>query len=234
MSKTVFKFKQFHIHQEKSAMKVGTDGVLLGAWASHQNPIKILDIGAGTGLVSLMLAQRFPISQITGIEIDYDAFLECQLNFIESPFNNRCQVVHSSLQNFITDLKFDLIVSNPPFFKHTHIQESARNTARQSIDLTFDELISYSANFLSKVGKLCIIIPFESENQLINLARKSNLHPGIITRIKGNSNSEFKRSLISFSKLNQEVEIDELTIEISRNIYTEDYIQLTKPFYLKM
>lgn len=215
-------------------MKVGTDGVLLGAWANSENPQKILDIGTGTGLILLMLAQRFPEAKSTGIEIDENAFEEAKFNVSESIFKERCEVVHSSLQEFNSEEKFDLILSNPPFFELTHKENSSRNKARQQSDLTFQELIFHSEKLLSKNGKFAVIIPFESETYFVELAFELNLFPQKITRVKGNKNADFKRSLLCFSRTNSKPEKDELTIEISRNVYTENYISLTRDFYLKM
>lgn len=215
-------------------MKIGTDGVLLGAWANAENPKKILDIGTGTGLILLMLAQRFHEAHLTGIEIDKNAFEEAEFNISESIFKKRCCVFHSSLQEFQSDEKFDLIVSNPPFFDWTHKEDSSRNTARQQTDLTFDQLLFHSEKLLSNYGKFAVIIPFDSEEKFIKSAKNLNLFPNKITHIKGNENTPIKRSLLLFSRNNSEVETDELIIEISRNVYTEDYISLTKDFYLKM
>jgi len=234
MSKAVFRFKEFSVKQEKSAMKIGTDGVLLGSWAEAENPENILDIGTGTGLISLMLAQRFPNAQITAIEIDKDSFEEAKFNFEESPFNARISAVHSSLQHFISKEKFDLIVSNPPFFELTHKENSSRNTARQQAELSFPELISHSAELLSDNGKLAVIIPIESKNHFIEIATQKGLFPEKITDVKGNEATSFKRSLLLFSKKESKISTQELTIEISRNIYTPEYISLTKDFYLKM
>jgi len=234
MRKSVFKFKEFEVVQEKSAMKIGTDGVLLGAWANSKNPEKILDIGTGTGLIALMLAQRFPQAELTGIEIDQNAFEEAQFNVAESKYSKRISVLHTSLQDFVSDEKFDLILSNPPFFELTHKENSARNKARQQSDLTFEELIFYANKLLAPNGKLAVIIPFESETYFLDLASKSNLFPEKITHVKGNKNVPFKRSLLLFSRIQSIIQIDKLTIEISRNVYTEDYISLTKDFYLKM
>lgn len=234
MRKSVFKFKEFELIQEKSAMKVGTDGVLLGAWAYAENPERILDIGAGTGLIALMLAQRFPHAKLTGIEIDQNAFEEARFNVSTSKFGNRINVLHTSLQEFHSNEKYDLIVSNPPFFELTHKEISARNKARQQSDLTFDELIHYAEKLLSENGSFAVIIPFESENYFIDLASKLHLFPNKITRVKGNEKIRFKRSLILLSRKKSPLESHELTIEISRNVYTEEYISLTKAFYLKM
>ncbi len=234
MEKPAFEFKQFSIVQEKSAMKIGTDGVLLGAWATAEKPKRILDIGTGTGLIELMLAQRFPDAELIGIEIDENAFEEAKFNISQSKFHNRCQVFHSSLQEFHSEKKFDLIVSNPPFFDWTHKEDSSRNKARQQSNLNFEELVFYAEKLLSDKGKFAVIIPFEAEKYLLELGEKSSLFPEKITRIKGNENAAFKRSLLLFSRKNSKVEMDELIIEISRNVYAQDYISLTKDFYLKM
>ena len=215
-------------------MKIGTDGVLLGAWANAENPKKILDIGTGTGLILLMLAQRFPEAELTGIEIDKNAAEEAAENVSKSPFYSRCSVIHTSLQNFKTEEKFDLIVSNPPFFELTHKENSSRNKARQQSDLTFKGLIFHSEKLLTENGKFALIIPFESENYFVESASELNLFPQKITRVKGNENAPFKRSLMIFSRTNIEPEMDELIIEISRNVYTKAYISLTQDFYLKM
>src|SRR5690606_30840889 len=122
--------------------------------------------------------------------------------------------------------KFDLILSNPPFFELTHQENSSRNKARQQSDLTFKELVFHSEKLLSESGKFAVIIPFESETYFVELASELNLFPKKITRVKGNENAGFKRSLMIFSRKNSQPKIDELTIEISRNVYTENYISL--------
>ncbi len=215
-------------------MKIGTDGVLLGAWAEAEDPKYILDIGSGTGLIALMLAQRFPNAQITAIEMEKNAAEESAMNFSESLFRDRCRAFHTSLQDFRSEIKFDLIVSNPPFFKLTHPTDTSRNKARQQSELEFVDLLMHSRRLLSESGKCAYIIPFEAENELMVLAEKSALFPMKITRVKGNPHSEFKRSLMLFSQIKNSPMINELTVELSRGIYTEDYINLTKDFYLKM
>ena len=234
MSNTAFRFKEFSVNQEKSAMKIGTDGVLLGAWANPENAKRILDVGTGTGLISLMLAQRFPTSEIWGLEIDENAANEAKLNFELSPFADRLNLVHSSIQKYESDQKFDCIISNPPFFDWTHQNDTARNTARQQSDLTLNELLIHTDRLLSETGIAAFILPFDKEPEFVDFAENLNLYPTKITRVRGNEKSPLKRSLIQFSRIKSSVEIDELIIEIERNVYTEDYIQLTKAFYLKM
>lgn len=233
MSKAVFRFKSFSVVQEKSAMKIGTDGVLLGAWVNAENPKRILDIGTGTGLISLMLAQRYPKAQITAIEIDNDSFEEAKFNFNESPFHERITALHRSLQKYNSPEKFDLIVSNPPFFELTHKEISSRNSARQQSELKFVDLIFHSEKQLKSDGKFAVIIPYKSETEFLDLAEIKGFYPKKITHVKGNENAPFKRSLLLFSRIQTQPEINQLTLELSRNIYTEEYIELTRDFYLK-
>lgn len=234
MSKMSFKFKQFSIVQEKSAMKIGTDGVLLGAWTEADHPKTILDIGSGTGLIGLMLAQRFPNSEITAIEIEPNAFEESQLNFKNSPFAERCQVHLTSLQDFKTEEKFDLIVSNPPFFEFTHKVNSSRNLARQQSDLSFEELLFHTEKLMKPTTNAAFIIPHLQETQFLEVTKDLDLFPNKITRVRGNKAADFKRSLIRLSKEYEQPIIDELIIELNRNVYTEEYIAMTRYFYLKM
>ena len=142
MNRKPFQFKQFSIFQDQTAMKVGTDGVLLGAWVNvfGQN---VLDIGTGTGLISLMIAQRFPEANIDALEIDSDAFLQAEENFSNSKFNHRLTLFHTSLQDYNSAKKYDLIVSNPPFFTvNDLVSFDSRKQARQQETLTFTDLIS--------------------------------------------------------------------------------------------
>lgn len=215
-------------------MKVGTDGVLLGAWASIENPQFVLDIGSGTALITLMMAQRFPKASIQGIEIDENAFQESQQNIQNSPFSSRCQIDLSSLQNFETEQKFDLIVSNPPFFEWTHAENSTRNLARQQSDLTFEELLNHSKRLLNAEGKMAFILPYLAETEFLQLATQLNLFPEKITRVKGHASAKFKRSLLLLSSEKTSLFEDELIIELERNVYSKAYIELTKAFYLKM
>lgn len=233
-----FQFKQFSITQDKTAMKVGTDGVLLGAWAPiDHNPYSILDIGTGTGLIALMLAQRSYAEQIDAIEIDADAFEQAVGNFEESPWNDRLFCFHASLDEFMDDLEdeeFDLIVSNPPFYsENVSSGNESRDVARQNQSLPFEDLIEASSVLLSEDGILCVIIPFKEEKRFVELAAQADLYPNRITRVKGNATSEIKRSLIAFSR-RPEIKIaeTELVIENARHQYTDDYLALTSEFYL--
>lgn len=233
-----FKFKQFAIHQERCAMKIGTDGVLLGAWTSIQNnPESILDIGTGTGLIALMLAQRCEAETIDALEIDEDAYEQCVDNFEASIWGDRLFCYHAGLDEFLDEIEdqYDLIVSNPPFYaEEVTSGNNARDKARQSQSLPFDELIEGVSKLLSPTGVFTVIIPYKEEHSFLALALKVGLYPNYITRIKGNPTSEIKRSLLQFSFNQEKCEEDELIIEEGRHNYTQEYMELTKEFYLKM
>lgn len=221
-------------------MNVGTDGVLLGAWAPiDHKPYSVLDIGAGTGLIALMLAQRSRAEQIDAIEIDENAFEQCVDNFENSPWNDRLFCFHASLDDFMDDLEdeaYDLIVSNPPFYSEDYKTENeSRDLARFQDALPFEDLIEAASILLSENGIFSVIIPYKEETKFISVAKENNLFPFKITRVKGTPTTEIKRSLMAFSLTEAtDFPIDELVIETARHQYTEDYIALTKDFYLKM
>lgn len=233
-----FKFKEFTIHQDQSAMKVGTDGVLLGAWANLEHePNAILDIGAGTGLIALQLAQRSMAEVIDAIELDDSAYEQCVANFEASPWADRLFCYHAGFDEFVDEMddQYDLIVSNPPFYSETMDSGNvSRDQARQNSSLPFDELVNGVSKFLSNNGVFTVIVPFKEEEAFIKLAKNVGLYPNRITRVKGNPNVEYKRSLMEFSHYNNEPKIYTLVIENGRHQYTEEYIALTQAFYLKM
>lgn len=238
MSK-VFQFKQFKVEQDRCAMKIGTDGVLLGAWANLDlYPESILDIGAGTGVIALMLAQRSTAELIDALEIEKNAYEQCVDNFENSDWGDRLFCYHAALDEFAEEMEgesYDLIISNPPFYDENYIStEDHRNLARFTEALPFKDLLKYSAQLLSKDGKFCTIIPYKNEEEFIQLAEKENLFPQKITQVKGNENSPIKRSLLQFGFEKTLIKTSELIIEIDRHVYTEDYKNLVKDFYLKM
>ncbi|NNL15733.1 MAG: methyltransferase [Flavobacteriaceae bacterium] len=238
MANQPFKFKQFLVHQDKCAMKIGTDAVLLGAWASlEHDPKSILDIGSGTGILALMLAQRCPAQIIDAIEIDSDAYEQCVENFENSIWSDRLFCYHASLQEYCEEFedKYDLIICNPPFYDDNYRSEnSQRDLARFQDAMPFELLIVCISKLLSKSGIFSVIIPFNKENYFIDLASNYNLFPNRILHVKGNPSSKIVRSLIEFSIYTSEIKIKELIIETSRHQYTQEYINLTKDFYLKM
>ncbi|MDP5097209.1 MAG: methyltransferase [Flavobacterium sp.] len=234
----MFKFKQFSVNQDRCAMKIGTDGVLLGAWTPLiNNPYNVLDIGAGTGILSLMLAQRSNAEQIDAIEIDEDAYEQCVENFEASPWGDKLFCFHAGLDEFVNEPEdeYDLIISNPPFYTDDYKSDnSSRDLARFEDALPFEELIEAAALLLSDNGIFSVIIPFKEEERFVSLCKELDLFPLKITRMKGTPTSEIKRSLLAFCRMEQTPLIDELVIEISRHNYTPEYIKLTKEFYLKM
>ncbi len=225
-------------------MKIGTDGVLLGAWASivHQ-PKNILDIGSGTGIIAMQLAQRTTqdhnnqITAIDAIEINSNAYEQCVENFEGSPWNDLLFCYHASLEEFVDemDLPYDLIISNPPY--HQNSLESSNNDrsqARSNQALPFDELLRSVSKLLSKEGVFSVIIPFNEEPSFIDMASQYSLFPIRICRVKGHEQANVKRSLIDFSKNDKDIKMEQLTIEHSRHEYTEEYINLVRDFYLNM
>ena len=238
---TLFKFKEFSIHHDKTAMKIGTDAVLLGAWVFLENEIdSILDVGSGTGIIALMLAQRSFALTIDAVEIDNDAYEQTVTNFENSNWGDRLYCYHSSFQNFAKEIAdedetYDLIISNPPFYTDEFESENdARNKARFTSSLSFNELLKGVSKILSKKGKFAVIIPFKEEQGFVELAKENNLFLNRVCHVKGNPSSAFKRSLLEFSFEDKKLKKENLTIEIKRHQYTDEYINLTKDFYLKM
>ena len=233
-----FKFKQFTIYQDKCAMKIGTDGVLLGAWTSIKNhPDSILDIGTGTGIIALQLAQRSDASTIDAIELDDNAYEQAVENFENSNWGDRLFCYHTSLEEFTNEIddKYDLIISNPPFYNDQFESTNrSRNKARFTSSLSFDSLLISNSKLLSTAGVFSTIIPFKEEQNFIKIAEKNKLFPTRICRVKGNPSSEIKRSLLEFSFEKNNPIITNLIIEINRHEYTDDYTELVKDFYLKM
>ena len=241
-----FQFKQFTVEQDRCAMKIGTDGVLLGAWTPiENNPFSILDIGTGTGIIALMLAQRSAAEQIDALEIDEDAYEQATDNFENSPWNDRLFCFHAGLDEFVEEPEdeYDLIVSNPPFYSEDYrSKDDQRDLARFQDAMPFEDLIEAAALLLSENGIFSVIIPFKEEEKFLALANEYELFPLKITRVKGTPTTEIKRSLLAFSRnalpaVSQETPncpIDELIIETARHIYTPEYVALTKDFYLKM
>ncbi len=234
MANNYFSFKQFTIYQDKSAFKVGTDGVLLGAYSDLSGITNILDIGAGTGLISLMLAQRCNAS-ITSIEPDNDSYIQCVENVSNADWNNRIKVVHSSLQDFNpNNEKFDLIVTNPPYFCDSlKSPDPRKSSARHNDSLLSDEILEGVERLLNDNGRLQLIMPYAEGNIFIADASKHGLYCNNILKIKPLPESEIRRLILTFSKTRKTPLEKFLTIEHGRHRFTEEYISLTKDFYLK-
>lgn len=237
-STSMFRFKQFSVIQDKCAMKIGTDAVLLGAWTSLEKaPFSILDIGAGTGVLALMLAQRSNADLIDALEIDDSAYEQCVENFEQSDWGDRLFCYHASLGEFVEEIedKYDIIICNPPYYSEDYKTESKqRDLARFQDAMPFNHLLEGISKLLSAAGTFNVVIPFKEEERFIELASNYNLFLNRLLHVKGNPNSEIKRSLLEFSFQKSIIDTSELIIETKRHQYTDDYISLTKAFYLKM
>jgi tRNA1Val (adenine37-N6)-methyltransferase len=228
-----FEFKQFRIEQHKSAMKVGTDGVLLGAWASVNDDRRILDIGTGTGLIALMLAQRSN-AIIDAVEIDEQACEEAKFNFEQSPWRDRLNVYNSDFQEFanLPCEPYDLIISNPPFFINSlKTKDEALSVARHNDLLSFDQLVIGAGKLLSHTGRLCIIIPFTSSVDFRESARLAGFYLRQQTRVIPKLGRSPKRILLEFTVRQGYPSENELVILDENGDYTEAYKTLTSPYY---
>ena len=234
----MFKFKQFAVNQDRCAMKIGTDAVLLGAWCPiDNNPKSILDVGAGTGILALILAQRTNADQIDALEIDEEAYEQCVENFENSPWADKLFCYHAALDEFVDDPEdeYDLIISNPPFYSEDFkTTDEQRDLARFQDAMPFEDLIEAADLLLSENGTFAVVIPYKEEERFIDLCAEYELYAVKATRVKGSQKTPIVRSLLAFCRMEQTPLIDELVIEISRHNYTPEYIELTKEFYLKM
>lgn len=218
-------------------MKVGTDGVILGAWANTENRKKILDIGTGTGLIALMLAQR-SIAQIEAIDIDGDAVLQALENIKNSPWYERINVFKTALQDFglNEDIKYDLIVSNPPYFNNSLKAPNANRTiARHTASLTHIDLLEHSKRLLSDNGIICLILPVNEGLQIIDFGLNNGLFCNKMVYVHPKPNPKPIRLLIELSKIKKDTIIETLEIETNtRHEYNADFVKLVKDFYLKL
>lgn len=232
-----FQFKQFRIIQERSAMKVGMDGVLIGAWADAGNSNRILDIGTGTGLIALMMAQKNSTAQIDAIEIDDNALQEAKMNIENSRWRDRINLKLESFQDFTEKVteKYDLIISNPPFFTNGHKAPlDIRALARHADSLPLDELISGAGRLLNLNGKIALVLPIDSLQELEQKAHENQLYISRLCRVKPNPQKPVFRILIELTNAKCEMQEETLMIEFEKhNDYTSEYKELTKEFYLK-
>lgn len=225
-----FKFKQFDVQQSKDVFRVGTDGVILGSLASVENASKVLEIGTGTGLISLMLAQRNPNAEFLGIDINENAVQLTKSNFENSVFSSRLKNILQDFKILETEERFDLVVSNPPYFEESASDKD--KIARQTVELNFKQLISKSFNLLSERGILSVIIPVEVGDEFIDLAKENQLFLSRKVNIKGIIHSNTKRLILEFSQFEKQLEESELIIEKSPRQYSDQYLELTKEFHV--
>ena len=236
MPNPYFRFKKFTVYHDRCAMKVGTDGVLLGAWVNVSGD-NILVIGTGTGLISLMMAQRNEKAVIDAIDIDSDAVSQAKDNIENSPFGNRINSWNASLQEFSSkaEKRYDVIVSNPPFFVQSlKSPNKERSLARHTDSLPVADLIGLSASLLSQAGRMSFIYPFDYKVELIKLAEQYKLSVSRITNVFPTPDSVPKRILIELSKEEATPIENDLIIEKARHVYSDGFTALLKDFYLKM
>ena len=237
-----FRFKQFYIEDSKCAMKVGTDGVLLGAWCpldryadriqntEYRPNYKILDVGTGSGLIARMMMQRFPEAEVEGIDIDEAA--------VEQAIENGVRAFVSSLQEWKKEGGYDLIVSNPPYFQNSlKNPDKGRELARHTDSLSYEELIDHSARLLREGGQLALILPADKESEMRQIAASKNLFLTHVTRVYSKESKPARRALMEFEKLkikNYELKIkeDTLILEDEKGGRSKAYQELTKDFYL--
>ncbi|MCK5856459.1 MAG: methyltransferase [Bacteroidales bacterium] len=229
-----FKFKQFKITDDRSAMKVGTDSVILGSWVCNHKIANVLDIGGGSGLISLMIAQRIQSAKIVSVEIDVESAKDSAFNFSNSPWNDRIALFRDDIRSFTSNAKFDLIISNPPFFTESLLPpKTARAGARHDDNLSLRELLEAVSNLLDNDGLFAVVYPFLREKELVEYAKKIGLFPHRILHTKNKPNAVFKRSFIEFRRIESENTIGEiLEIRNEQSIYSNKYKELTKEFYL--
>lgn len=234
ITETAFSFKHFVVHHDKCAMKVGTDGVLLGAWSCVKGAVEILDVGTGTGVLALMMAQRCE-ALIDAVDINESAYLQARDNFLLSTWSKRLRVYHVSLQDFVVgnEGEYDLIISNPPFFIDAMKGGSdARNIARHINEtLTFEELAEGVLSLLKPDGRFCVILPVKEGNLFLEICERAGLYYNKITRVRTKADKHEKRLLLEMSKKRKAIVSDELVIHNEDGSYSKEFVELTKDFY---
>jgi len=235
---SIFKFKQFEVDQSGCAMKINTDGVLLAALAESDEPTTILDIGTGTGVIALMLAQRFKNAKIEAVEIDGIAAATAEKNFRSSVFGSRLTAVHSSIQQYkpLTTQMYDLIISNPPYFVNDlKNAEEKKGIARHTDEAFFDELISKVSTLLSENGSFWFILPLNQADLLINKAAMFNLH--LLKQISLYSDATkpaFRKIVCLTRKEVVSPKTQDFYIYESEKVYTKAYKELLSDFFLNL
>ncbi len=235
MANPYFKFKQFTVYHDRSSLKVGTDAVLLGAWADVSGAKNILDIGTGSGVIALMLAQR-STAQIDAIDIDEESYKQAKENFIGSPWSDRLNVQNISLKDFAssTSTKYDLIVSNPPYFTDSYKPaDPQRFSARHNDQLPINELAENVTSLLNANGKFCVILPVKEAGLLVSTFRSFQIFPQKELAVFSFTGKEVFRKLILFGRGETTCSHDELIIETAPGQgYSKEYIELTKDYYM--
>lgn len=233
-----FQFKQFYVAQDRCAMKVGTDGVLVGAWCDTGGARRVLDVGCGTGLIALMLAQRCEAeAEITGIEIDGDAAEQARENVANSPWPDRIAIAHTKMQDYHPTAPLDLIVSNPPYFTNAlKAPDAKRTAARHNDTLSVEDLAHFAKEHLSATGRLAVVLPCEEAKRLIGEAIACGLHEHRTTLVKTKANKQAKRMLVEVGKEKAPLPTTDVLVlgEGANNELTEQFKALVRDFYLNV
>ncbi|WP_185145279.1 tRNA1(Val) (adenine(37)-N6)-methyltransferase [Apibacter muscae] len=227
-----FKFKKFTIKQENSVFKVGTDGVLLGCLANISNAYNLLDVGTGTGLLSLISAQRNPSISIIAIDSEVEAASLAKENCSKSSFSKNIRVIHEDLNNYSSDFPFDYIICNPPFFKTSKQLHQKHPVARHQIKFSYDLLFTKAKEIIAKNGKLGLIFPIDGEKEVLSKGESNHFYPERMVYISGIKNGRFKRIFTEFSLNKKEILTDSIYIEESPRVWSSKYKNLTTDFYL--
>jgi len=231
MASPSFRFQQFEVFHDRCAMKVGTDGVLLGAWVQPDTARRILDVGAGSGLIALILAQR-STAEIVGVELDEAAAVQATENVQRSPWNNRIHLVQADFRTFV-DESFDLIVSNPPYFqKALQAPTASRNQARHDVTLSYSTLIEKVQSLLSAQGRFAVVLPFDSSREFEECCWTSNLYLTRCCAVSTIEGQAPKRVLLEFSRQRTVIERTTLSVGVKGNARSQAYSALTSDLYL--
>lgn len=231
MSNSYFAFKQFVVHHDRCAMKVGTDGVLLGAWADVTKANHVLDIGTGTGLIALMLAQRSK-AKVTAVEIDEDACTQAINNVGLSPWKERIEVIRTDIRTYKPERLFDCVVSNPPYFVNSlKSPNEQRSVARHTDTLSYRKLLQSAANMMTKDGIFSVILPFEALNEFWSTAMEFHLYPSRQTAVLSKPNTPAKRVLLELKPQICSCKVSRFVIEEAPHIFSDDFKNLTRDFY---
>lgn len=230
---SIFRFKQFEVEQRDCAMRINTDGVMLGAIVQHSNPLHILDIGTGTGVIAMMLAQRFPGAMVDAVEIDKPATLRARQNFSASPFADRLRAVHASMEVYDTSKKYDLIISNPPFFVNDlKNPESRKSVARHADENFFEALVLKAEMLLSAEGLLWLILPVKQADFVIDKARVQNMVLLKEISICSDISKPVIRKIICLGRGPAPLKQERFYIYEAEGVYTDAYKHLLKDFFL--
>jgi tRNA1Val (adenine37-N6)-methyltransferase len=243
MANSYFQFKQFTIHQDHCAMKVTTDACLFGAWIVNEvknQKLKVkpvLDIGTGTGLLSLMVAQKNPELKIDAIEIDTDAAEQAKINVGSSPWKEQINIIQADMKEFSFEKEFDLIISNPPFYeKEIRSATHSKNVAHHSENLTLKELLVIIKDNLSKTGSFFLLLPYKRNEEIKKLLNVHELKISKILFVRQSVKHDYFRIFIkgSLNTEDKETEFDELSILNEKQQYTHEFVTLLKDYYLHL